>query len=116
MNASAFFAMPAKVVGTSPVELATPALLKMMTSRSLASPSRTAGSQLIDLGHEAMKIANDILERGFQAALRSMGLTHGWPRTGRFPSGRVWQSISVTASTGRSRNRQGVRPGIPSAD
>src|SRR6202140_4395089 len=46
INASAFFAMPAKVVGTSPVELATPALLKMMTSRSLASPSRTAGSQL----------------------------------------------------------------------
>jgi hypothetical protein len=40
------FAMPAKVVGTSPVELATPALLKVMTSRSLASPSRTAGSQL----------------------------------------------------------------------
>src|SRR5206468_7500459 len=45
-NAAAFFAIPAKDVGTSPVELATPALLKMMTSRSLASPSRTAGSQL----------------------------------------------------------------------
>src|SRR5207302_8979203 len=37
---------PAKVVSTSPVELATPALLKIMTSRSLARPSRTAGSQL----------------------------------------------------------------------
>ena len=39
MKASAFFAIPANVVGTSPVELATPALLKMITSRSLASPS-----------------------------------------------------------------------------
>ena len=30
MNASAFFAMPAKVVGTSAVELATPRLVKKL--------------------------------------------------------------------------------------
>src|SRR6267142_2710060 len=45
MNATALAPICAILVGTSPEELDTPALLNRMTSRSLAKPSVTAGSQ-----------------------------------------------------------------------
>jgi hypothetical protein len=46
MKRPALFAISAKVVGTSPLELAMPALLKRITSRPCAKPSVTEGSQL----------------------------------------------------------------------
>src|SRR5947209_12701205 len=70
----------------------------------------------IDLFYEKMKIADDILERGFQAALRAIGLDHGWLGPGSVTSGRVRQSVSLATSAWRSRNGQGVRPRVPLED
>lgn len=47
MNETISFAQPAKVVGTVPVDLPTPALSKMMTSRSFARVSRNKGSLFV---------------------------------------------------------------------
>jgi hypothetical protein len=45
MKAMAFAPISWKLAGVSPEELDTPALLNRITSRSLARPSVTAGSQ-----------------------------------------------------------------------
>src|SRR5712691_8674128 len=70
----------------------------------------------VDLLYEKMKIADDILERGFQAALRAIGFDHGWLGPGRVSSSRVWQSVSLATSARRSRNGQSVRPRVPLED
>src|SRR5436309_12115555 len=70
----------------------------------------------IDLFYEKMKIADDILERGVQAALRAIGFDNGWLGPRRVTSGRVRQSVSLATSARRSPDRQGVRPRVPLED
>jgi hypothetical protein len=54
-NASASRAIAVKVAGTVPLDPATPALSKRMTSRSAAIASTSAGSQLSRLPRKCMK-------------------------------------------------------------
>src|SRR5436309_14367245 len=70
----------------------------------------------IDLFYEKMKIADDILERGVQAALRAIGFDNGWLGPRRVTSGRVRQSVSLATSARRSPDGQGVRPRVPLED
>src|SRR5436309_14555164 len=70
----------------------------------------------IDLFYEKMKIADDILERGVQAALRAIGFDNGWLGPRRVTSGRVRQSASLATSARRSPDGQGVSPRVPLED
>src|SRR5213594_316375 len=70
----------------------------------------------IDLRAVKMKIADDILERGVQAALGPIGSDDGRLWRSTFTSGRVWQSVSVATSTRRSRDREGFRARVPAQE
>src|SRR5436309_16023593 len=70
----------------------------------------------IDLRDVKMKIADDILERGVQAALGAIRPNDDRLCRTTLTLGRVWQSIPIATPTWRSRNREGCRPRVPTPE